>query len=111
MYALKGITCTNKENSTNYALKNHIQFSPRNTHQGYCPLNISPFASKIYYIIAHYATFVNSFLKINGGNMKNVKNFFIETIILIATAVGWGIIKLFRYTCDYINSQNNNTNP
>lgn len=43
--------------------------------------------------------------------MKKIKDFFVETIILIAVAVGWGIIKLFRYTCDYINSQNNNTNP
>ncbi len=39
--------------------------------------------------------------------MKKIKDFFVETIILIAVAVGWGIIKLFRYTCDYIKSQNN----
>ncbi len=92
--------------------------------------NYSVFSLYINYIISHYyITFVtekvtnitfsvcNLYDKIKSRNfkkggciMKSVKNFFIETVVLTVTVIGWGILKLLRFVkAQTISNDNKNT--
>lgn len=40
--------------------------------------------------------------------MKKIKDFFVETIILITVAAGWGIVRIFRFFLPKLKKHNEN---